>query len=272
MSLAEFIRGLAKKHPELKLKLKKANSNLTSFQYIYQTLSITIFSIIALSIIAYLIFKNDLFTLLIAELVVFCSFPLVYTFWLKTVDIQINKLGRDLDSDILFVSEYFLVSLESGVPLGNAIENLSKLNRPGGIFFKRIYTEFKTGMSFEDALEEGSRFAPSTSLKILIKRLKDSMVIGVDLKIVLENFIEESSEKKLIEAKSFSKKLNPIVMMYLLMGIVLPSLGITFFILGAAMLEVTPLLLKYILIFVFLLMFAFQYFAYTIFKFNKSVI
>ena len=96
------------------------------------------------------------------------------------------------------------------------------------------------------------------------------MEVGVDLRVVLENFILEASEKKLLEVKAFAKKLNPIVMMYLLVGIVLPSLGITFFILGAAMMEITPVLLKYILIFIFLLMFAFQYFAYSTFKFSKS--
>ena len=61
-------------------------------------------------------------------------------------------------------------------------------------------------------------------------------------------------------------------MMYLLLGIVLPSLGVTFFILGAALLNITPAFLKYILIFIFLVMFGFQYIAYSSFKFSKSTI
>ena len=272
MTLANFIRGFAKKHPEMKLKLKQANSKLSTFQYMYQTLTMTLFSAIALGVIVFLFLKGNLFYLLFGEIGVLFIMPLIYIFWLKTVDVQRRKLARELEADLLFVSEYLLVSLESGLPLGNAIENLSKLDRPGGIFFKRVYSEFKTGMSFEDALEEGARFSPSDSLKTLIKRLKDSMIVGVDLKTVLENFVEESSEKKLIDAKAFSKKLNPIVMMYLLLGVVMPSLGVTFFILGAAMLEITPALLKVVLSFIFLLMFGFQYFAYTTFKFSKSSI
>ena len=107
---------------------------------------------------------------------------------------------------------------------------------------------------------------------MLLKRLKDSLTIGVDLKTVLENYIEESSEKKIIEIKGYSKKLNPIIMMYLLLGIVVPSLGITFFILAATLLEMTPQLLKLILICIFLIMFAFQYITYTLFKFSKSTL
>ena len=274
MTFANFIRGFVKRNPDLKLKLKRANSRLSPFQYIYQTMSMTVMSVIALGIIVYLFFKSNMMYMFLGEVAILGLIPFLYIFWLSTVDVQSRKLARDLDGDLLFVSEYLLVSLESGLPLGNAIENLSKLDRPGGIFFKRIYTEFKTGRSFEDALDEGSNFSPSDSLKTLIKRLKDSMVIGVDLRTVLENFVKESSDKKLMDAKAFSKKLNPIVMMYLLMGIVLPSLGVTFFILAAAMMPyvITPSLLKYILIFIFLLMFGFQYFAYSTFKFSKSTI
>jgi Flp pilus assembly protein TadB len=232
----------------------------------------TALSVVGLGIIIFLATKSNLFYLMIGISTLFFLTPLFYKFWLSYVDVLISKYGRELDGDLLFVSEYFLVSLESGLPIGNAIENISRLDRPGGRFFKRIFTEFKTGNSFEDALNEGANIAPCDGMKMLIKRLKDSMSIGVDLRKVLVNFIEESSDKKLLEIKAFSKKLNPIVMMYLLLGIVLPSLGITFFILAAAMLEITPDLMMYILIFIFLIMFAFQYFAYSTFKFSKSTI
>ncbi len=272
MSFANFIRGFVKRHPELKLKLKQANSRLSPFQYIYQTITMTAFVVATFLIIGFMVTKGNIFNMLIGFGVVISLTPFFYRFWLSYVDVQISKYSRELDADILFVSEYFLVSLESGLPLGNAIENISKLKRPGGTFFKRIYTEFKTGKSFEEALDEGARFSPSDTMKGLIKRLKDSMTIGVDLRIVLVNFIQDSSDKKLMEVKGFSKKLNPIVMMYLLLGIVLPSLGVTFFILAAAMLNMTPELLKWVLFGIFLLMFVFQYIAYTSFKFSKATI
>lgn len=272
MSISNIIRGVVKKYPRLKYQLKKGNSKLSPFQYIYQTLTMTGFSIFALGIIIFLFTKHNIMYMMIGfSLLIFFTL-FIYQFWLSVINVQITKLGRDLDGDLLFVSEYFLVSLESGLPLGNAIENISKLNRPGGIFFKRLYTEFKTGKSLDAALEEASRFAPSNNLKTLIKKLKDSMNIGVDLRTVLENFIETSSEQKLMDTKAYSKKLNPIIMMYLLLGIVLPSLGVTFFTLGAAMFSITPEFLKIILIFIFIIMFAFQYFAYSTFKFSKSTI
>ncbi len=272
MLYTNFVRGLVKSNPKLKLKLKKAGSKQTPFQYVNQTITMTIFSIIAMIVILFMIFKGKILLFILYSIGLLFFSPILYKFWLSYVDVQIRKYARELDSDLLFVSEYFLVSLESGLPLGNAIQRLSKLNRPGGRFFNKIYTDFRTGKDLERAIDEGAIYSASDSLKVLMKRLKDSLNIGVDLRMILINFIQESSEKKISEIRAYSKKLNPIVMMYLILGIVLPSLGVTFFILAATFLNLSPELLKYILIFIFLIMFGFQYISYSSFKFSKSTL
>lgn len=274
MSYTNFIRGLVKKNPKLKLKLKQAGSKQSPHQYMHQTLTMTIMSILLFGILIFMIFKDEIIIMLLAEVAfLLVGTPILFKFWVGYVDVQIRKYGRQLDGDLLFVSEYFLVTLESGLPLGNAIQRISKLDRPGGKFFKRVYTDFKTGKDLEKALDDAALYSASEPLKVLLKRLKDSLSIGVDLKQVLNNFVEESSDKKILEIKAYSKKLNPIVMLYLLLGIVVPSLGVTFLIIGIALAAPgSPELLKYILIFVFMAMFTFQYFAYSTFKFSRSTI
>lgn len=270
--LVNFIRGVVKNHPEIKLKLKKANSKQTPFQFVYQMFTLTIMSLIAFGVITFTVFKKDLIYFAFSIVVLIALIPVIFKFLLSTIDVQISKYGRLIDGDLMFVSEYFLVSLESGMPLGNAIKKLSDLDRPGAQFFKRIYLDFKTGKDLEKALADGALYAPTKSTKNLIKKLKDSLEIGVDLREILINFIHETSEKKVIEIKGYSKKLNPLIMMYLLMGIVIPSLGVTFLILGAAMVQLTPSGLKVVLGVVFVFMFLFQYMTYGGFKFGKSTI
>jgi archaellum biogenesis protein FlaJ (TadC family) len=267
-----FIRSIVQKHPELIVKLKKAASKQTPFQYVYQTVTMTGLSSFAFYFIAIMTTKKYPLVALGAFGFVTFLIPIIYKFFLGYVDVLITKKGRELNGDLLFISEYFLVSLESGLPLGNAIQEFSKLDRPGAIFFKKIYTEFRTGKDLEAALMEGSKNCPSDELKILLKRLKDSLSIGVDLKMVLINFIEESAQKKVVEIQGYSKKLNPLVMVYLLLGIVCPSLGVTFFMLGATFIGLTPEGLKFILIVIFLIMLAFQYVAYSGFKFSKTAL
>lgn len=272
MILTNIIRGIVKSHPELKLKLSMAMSKQTPFQYVYQSFSMTILSTGACGMLIYLFTKSNKYALLIGFFVLLLLIPFFFKFWMSYVDVQIRRKARELEGDLLFVSEYFLVSLESGMPLGNAIRNISRLDRPSGRFFKKVYTDFKTGKDLENALDDAIGYSSSLNLKILLKRLKDSLSIGVDLKKVLENFIEESSERKIIEIRSYAKKLNPIIMMYLILGIVVPSLGVTFFILAAALLQITPEFLRLILIALFLVMFVIQYISYSSFKFSKSTI
>lgn len=267
-----FIRSIVMKNPEIKLKLKKGMSKQTPFQYTFQMLSLSALSVGFFMFLAFMILKDDILTLLIVEGILLISSPLIFKFWFSSVDVMIRKEGRAIDGDLLFVSEYFLVSIESGLPLGNSIKNLSRLDRPGAKFFKKIFTEFKTGKDLESALGDAIVYSPSDNMKVLLKRLKDSLNIGVDLKNVLENFIDEASNKKIIEIKGYAKKLNPIIMMYLILGIVLPSLGVTFFILAAALINITPEFLRLILIIVFLIMFALQYVSYSAFKFTKSTL
>ena len=274
MNYTNFIRGLVKKNPNIKSKLKKAGSKQTPHQYMHQTVSMTIMSLLLFGAIVFMIFKNQIPLLIVGELgVIVLGTPLFFKFWVGYVDVLIRKYGRELDGDLLFISEYFLVTLESGLPLGNAIKRISYLDRPGGKFFKRVYTDFKTGKDLERAIDEAAQYSASEDLKILLKRLQDSLNIGVDLKQVLTNFVEEASNKKILEIQAYSKKLNPIVMLYLLLGIVVPSLGVTFLIVGISLAAPgSAELLKYILIFIFMTMFTFQYFAYSTFKFSRSTI
>ena len=271
MVLKEFIRKVASKNPNLNRKLKLAGSNQSPFQYVFQTVYLSGMLGVGVFIFIFILFSSDpIFpTLVIANLLLI---PIVYLFLFSIVDVKATQLGRELDRDLLFVSEYLLVTLESGVPLPNALEQLSKIDRPGGKFFERILREFKMGEDLEVTLNHAIDYCPSEDFRNLIKKLKDSLSIGVQLDKTLVDFVNESSDKKLIEIQGYSKKLNPLIMMYLVLGIVIPSLGVTFFILFAAISGMNEAMLRLILIVIFLVMFLFQYFAYSSLKFSKSTL
>ena len=269
MVFKEIIRKIVSKNPNLSKKLKLAGMNQSPFQYVFQTLYLTGLFVIGFCVFFIILFAGTS-TMYWAIAITIGLMPFVYSFLMKLVDVKANQFGRELEGDILFISEYLLVVLESGVPLPNALEQLAKIKRPGGIFFDKVLRDFKLGKDLDRTLDDAITYCPSPSLRSLIKRLKDSLVIGVDLQKVLSNFVEESSKKKLIEIRGFGKKLNPIIMMYLIFGIVIPSLGVTFFILFAAISGMGSELLRVVLIFTFMFMFVFQYIAYSSLKFTKS--
>lgn len=265
----QLIRKIVSKHPELKKDLQKAGMSQSPFQYTFQTIYLTGLMVIGMLFFVIILFAGEpILIFLILGIVILA--PLIYFFLFSLVKVKASQLGRELEGDILFISEYLLVVLESGVPLSNALEQLSKIKRPGGYFFERVLRDFKLGKDLEKTLDDAIGYCPSDSLRVLMKRLKDSLSIGVDLETVLANFIEEGSEKKLIEIRGYAKKLNPVIMMYMIFGIVIPSLGVTFFILFAAISGMGSDLLKWVLIFLFMFMFVFQYMAYSSLKFTKS--
>lgn len=271
MVFKEFIRKLTSKYPTLNQRLKLAGSTQSPFQYVFQTVYLSAMLGVGIFIFIFILFSSEpiFLTLIIGNILLV---PLIYLFLFSIVDVKATQLGRELDRDLLFVSEYLLVTLESGVPLSNALLQLSKINRPSGNFFERILREFKMGEDLEETLNHAISYCPSEDFRNLIKKLKDSLNIGVQLNKTLVDFVNESSDKKLIEIQGYSKRLNPLIMMYLVLGIVIPSLGVTFFILFAAISGMSEDMLRVVLMFVFLFMFAFQYIAYSSLKFSKSTL
>ena len=267
--IQKIVRVLVKRSPQLKLKLKMANLEQTPFQYVFQTLTLTFLTYFFCVFFLVLVLRQNILYLAVGITGTTLLISAIYMFWFRYVDTKIKKLSRELDNDLVFVSEYFLILLESGFPLGNIIERISKLKRPGGEFFKRIYLEFLIGTNLEKSIDNAISYAPNYEMKVLLKKIKDNLELGADLERVLQIFIKDSSEKKSVENREYAKKLNPLITIYLLLGVVLPSLGTTFFILGATFLDITPTFLNLILSGIFVSVVLFQYFSYSGFKFVK---
>ena len=58
-------------------------------------------------------------------------------------------------------------------------------------------------------------------------QIMNSLRTGADSSVALESIIEQISREQLIEFKTYERKLNPMIMFYLMIAIILPSLGVT---------------------------------------------
>ena len=271
--LKDIIRKIIRNNPLLSLKLKKSYSKLSPFAYVYQIIVLSFFASFGIGFVLFVVLLKQFTNLLIFGIIAFpLIFLIFYFFFFNLVDVKVKQIGREQDSDLLFILEFLLINFKSGVPIGIAIESLSKIDRPTAKFFKEIHFDIKTGLDIETAIKNSIEYSASYDLKTIMKRIYDSLEIGGNLELTLENQIKEVSQKKIVKIKEYSKKINPIITMYLLLGIVLPSLGITFFIIGATILEITPDFLRIILGVVFAIMFFMQYLFYSFFKFQKETI
>ena len=271
--LRHIIRKIIKANPNLDLDLKKSYSKLTPFSYVYQTIFLAFLLSFSISFIILIVMINKFGQYVFFGLIIFITlYYIFFKFFFSYNSVKIKQIEREQDNDLLFILEFLLVDLKSGSNLGMSIENLSKIKRPTSRFFKNILLDIKIGTDIENSIKNSINYCASYNLKVIMKRIYDSLEIGGNLDLTIENQIKEFSQKKIIKIKGYSKKINPLVTVYLLLGIVLPSLGITFFIVGATVLNITPSFLGLILSVIFVIMFFLQYLFYSFFRFQKETL
>ena len=54
------------------------------------------------------------------------------------------------------------------------------------------------------------------------------MKAGADISTVLKEVIDALSEEQIVQIQDYGSKLNPLAMFYMLLGVIMPALSITF--------------------------------------------
>jgi flagellar protein FlaJ len=146
------------------------------------------------------------------------------------------------------------VQLNSGIPMYSIILNISDSDYGEvSIEFKKIAKEINAGVSQIEAIEKYGKVNSSKYFRRILWQISNGMRSGSDMASVLDEAIRNLAEEQEIQVQSYGSKLNPIIMFYMLLAVILPSLGITFLIIIASIMnaENTIVYLIFFLIFGF---------------------
>jgi len=124
-----------------------------------------------------------------------------------------------------------MIKVGSGVPVFNAILDVS--NGDYGIVsdeFKVAVEEIQSGISQEEALNRLSRRVPSQSLKRAIDILVNAIKSGSDIHGTLSVINDMLVKKQQSDMRTYAAELTPMSMAYMLVSVVLPSLGMSVFV------------------------------------------
>jgi len=249
MSLAY---NIAAHIPNLKDKLRSAGIHKRPFEYVNDAIKNAFITALMITILSsFLILQNKL-PLILIGLIFVISYVLVFSLMLKRADVAIKQREREIDRDVLFAGRFLLVKLNSGKPLINAIFEASQSYGVAGEYFGEIVEDIKIGTPLEDALEKAYKTTPSKKFRKILFQINTALKIGVDVTASVEAILEEISQEQLIEIQRYGKKLNSIIMFYLLAAIVVPSLGITLFSIIASMISLKIDLTMFLIILFFL--------------------
>ncbi len=140
----------------------------------------------------------------------------------------INKRVADIDRNLLYVLRTILVQIRSGIPIFDTFVTIASGDY-GEITeeFKNVIEKVRTGKPVTESLEELAIRNPSNYFRRALWQLVNSIKSGSDVADNLAVVIAALSKEQLIEIRKYQSTLNPLSMMYMMVAVIAPSLGIT---------------------------------------------
>ena len=173
---------------------------------------------------------------------------LVALFFFILVHLAVPRLmaqgiAAKIDHELIFAMRDMLIQVNSGIPLFNAIENI------GNSSYKFVSSEFRTvatnvkgGGSLIDELENMAIRTQSEYLKKISWQMVTAIRAGANLSSTLKGIVKLLVDYQFSMFKSFNAELNFIILIYLMVAAVLPTIGTTVLVIFSVfgMIGVTP--------------------------------
>src|SRR3989338_1864817 len=228
-----ILKGLQeyKKNYKLSNYLKNSDIDITRAQYLNIITNSFIRSFIFFLVLittALVIFKapspftlSILITFLISGFIAFAQlvYPRVY----------FSKKQKQLEINLMPALEDMLVQLNSGIPLFNILINIS-VSDYGEISneFRKAVKKINAGKPQVEVFEELGDKNSSSYFRRTLWQISNGMKSGSDISEVIKGSLRLLSEEQIVQIQNYGNKLNPLIMFYMLMTIILPALAITF--------------------------------------------
>lgn len=231
-SVAEI---LAAKFPNLRKKLKLGDMDENSVAFLEKVVSSTVFISVGLIILSYLFMLEPLAFNLSTDIIMFLAMvaaplliiPLVIFNYLMLLP-EAAKIRRqkEMDYEIVFAGRHIVIALKSGMPLFDTFVGASSGYGAVSKEFAKIVDKVVMGVPTTQAIREIVQYNPSKYFTRMLMQIANSLSSGSDVGDSLESVLDQISKEQMISLKEYSQKLTPIVMFYMVFGIIVPSLGI----------------------------------------------
>ncbi len=169
--------------------------------------------------------------------------------------------SKNIERDILSAARDMIISLRSGMPLYNSIASVSTGYAEASKEFAKVVERVQLGLPLEDAIDQTATETKSPAFKHMMLQASTSIKAGANVVDALQSVIDQLSQERIIELRSYGQKLNAIAMFYMLFGIIVPSMGIaviTILTTFIAVFTVTDSVLGFVLVGMIVLQFIFM--------------
>jgi len=218
---------LSHRFVDLKTKLRLAGIEKTPVEFmervIGNTIWISLTLIILVGLIMYFVTQTDLLWLILIGIVIIFA---VFNYLLIYPDASLMKRKRELDYEIVFAGRHILIALKSGMPLFDTFVGTSTGYGEVSKELKKVVDKIVVGVPSTQAIREVAQQTPSKYFSRVMQQIANSLASGADVADSLEAVLDQISKEQMILLKEYSQKLTPMVMFYMLFGIIVPSIGV----------------------------------------------
>ena len=169
--------------------------------------------------------------------------------------IILKKRIKELESNLLFAFRHILIEVRSGVPLFNALVGVSSGYGEISKEFEKVIKDVMGGMDQITALNKIAERNPSLYFRRALWQIINALKAGSDIGDTLEAITDDFSQKQITEIKNYGQQLNPWTMLYMIVAVIIPSLGLTFLMILSSFSGITVPKIIFPLIFIGLLFF-----------------
>ena len=216
--------------PNLEKKLEIAEMEQKPQEFLDKVLLSSLSSSLAVSLVFLYVFYQFQIELLLAIPLFIILFSFSFYNYSHLPDLRILRKKRAIEYDLVYAIRQLIIEVSSGVPLFDAMVSITKGYGQFSKEIKKIVERVTLGEPLSLVLKEEAEKTPSLAFKRVLLQIANETVSGADVATSLNALIDQIVKDQIIEIKEYGQKLNPLVMFYLVMGVIFPTLGITFII------------------------------------------
>mgnify|MGYP001612181568 CR=1 FL=1 len=225
--------------PTLKSQLRIAHLRYSPINYVNKNLKASALYAFLMSVLFFFVLQKAKLSIVWLLPIFIILFILFFCYSLIKIKAEIRKREREIDREVLFVGRYLLVKLYSGRPLLNALIETAESKGITAKYIKEIVDDINMGITVEDAIDNAMTYSPSEKLRKILFHISNALELGIDVTKPLESVLREITKEQELEIKKYGKKLNTLVIFYMLGAVILPSLGVAIIIVISSFVQFT---------------------------------
>ncbi|MCK4997651.1 type II secretion system F family protein [Candidatus Pacearchaeota archaeon] len=249
-----------KKNSKLETLLRNLDIDLTREEYLgivlYTFVNLFVIAWIVLSLM-FLVMQIKLFYLIGAGIaIVLAGFNAITQ--LGYPGLFQSKRQKNIDKNLLFAMDDMLVQLNSGVALFEILTNISNSNYGElSVEFKKIVKRISAGEPESKVLNDVGKKNSSVFFRRILWQLSNGLNSGSNMTLIIKESVNTLNEEQMIQIQNYGNKLNPLIMMYMLISVIVPALSVSFMTVVVSMMGVEETIAKsmFIGLFIFVLFF-----------------